>query len=295
MSTKIGHNKTLAATLFLAPALLFLVIFFIIPVTQSFYFSLTNWDGFSSSYRFSGFENYKYVFTARQTVQVIKNTFYLAIIYIPVLNILSLFLAVIINDCKKLQNVYKSILFFPNLLALAVTGYIFKMILNPSTGILNRVLDSIGLSSITLDWLGNIHTVIPAISLTTIWVCTGFYLVIYLAGIMGIPQDLYEAASIDGASRWQKFQFITFPLLSPSITINVILSTIGILGAFDLPYVMTGGGPAYYSTTIALQIYVYNSKSLQLGNGLVLSVVLCIVSIIITAILFKITTRRNIY
>jgi raffinose/stachyose/melibiose transport system permease protein len=112
---------------------------------------------------------------------------------------------------------------------------------------------------------------------------------------MGIPQDLYEAASIDGASRWQKFQFITFPLLSPSITINVILSTIGILGAFDLPYVMTGGGPAYYSTTIALQIYVYNSKSLQLGNGLVLSVVLCIVSIIITAILFKITTRRNIY
>ena len=186
-----------------------------------------------------------------------------------------------------MQNVFKAILFFPNLLALAVTGYVFKMILNPSTGILNRILKGIGLENIAIDWLGNIDTVIPAISVTTIWVCTGFYLVIYLAGIMNVSPELYEAASIDGASRWQQFRFVTLPLISPSITINVILSTIGILGAFDLPYVMTGGGPGYYSTTIALQIYIYNSKSLQLGSGLVLSVLLCIVSIIITAVQFK--------
>ncbi len=293
MFKRIGSNKGLAAFVFLTPALVFLLVLFVMPVLESFYYSLTNYDGFSASYRFVGLDNFRKVFAARQTVQVIKNTFYLTLIYIPVLNGLALFLAVLINDCRRGQNIFKSILFFPNLLAMAVTGYVFKMILNPKNGAFNQILEAIGLGALKMDWLGNVKTVIPAISVTTIWFATGFYLVIYLAGILAIPQDLFEAGAIDGASRWQRFRWITLPLLAPSITINIILSTIGILGAFDLPFVMTSGGPGYYSTTIALQIYLYNSASLQLGNGLVLSALLCTISIIITAIQYKLTTRRS--
>ena len=291
----IRSNKTLIPSIvFLSPALILILVFFIIPVIQSFYFSFTDFNGLKQDYNFVGFDNFKNVLTTRQSTAVIRNTFYLMIIYIPVLNVLALSLAVMIKDSgKKLQNLFKSVFFFPNLLALAVTGYIWRMMLNPATGALNHFLRSAGLDHLAIDWLGRADTVLPVISVTTVWFATGFYMVIYLAGLMGIPNELYEASSIDGATRWQQFRFITVPQLAPTFTINLILTTIGILGAFDLPLTMTEGGPGFSSTTVALQIYFFNARQLQLANGVALSVLLCIVSIIITAVLFMITSRRE--
>jgi len=294
MSANQSKKLLIPSIVFLAPALLIIIVFFVFPVLQSFYYSFTNFNGLSPNYSFVGFDNFRNVLTTRQSTAVIWNTFYLMLIYIPVLNVLALALAVLIKDSgKRLQNLFKSVFFFPNLLALAVVGYIWRMMLNPATGAFNQFLKSIGLDSLAIDWLGRADTVLPVVSLTTIWFATGFYMVIYLAGLMGIPTELYEASSIDGASRWQQFRFITIPQLAPSFTINLILTTIGILGAFDLPFIMTEGGPGFQSTTIALQIYFFNSRQMNLANGVALSVLLCIISLIITAVLFLVTSRRE--
>jgi len=294
MLSYISKKKIIPTIVFLAPALLIILLFFIIPVLQSFFYSFTNFDGISPVYSFVGFDNFKNVLTMRRTNTVIWNTIYLAVIYIPILNIMALTLAVLIKDSGRgFQNFFKSVFFFPNLLALAVVGYVWRMLLSPANGALNKFLNSAGLGSLAVDWLGRSDTVLPVISVTTLWYVTGFYMVIYLAGLMNIPKELYEASSIDGASRWQQFRLITIPMLAPSITINLILSTIGILGAFDLPFVMTEGGPGFQSTTIALQIFFYNSRQLQLPYGVAMSVLLCIVSIVIAGLLFLVLSRRE--
>lgn len=293
MHSSRARRNLLAGALFLLPAALLIVAFFLYPVLRSFQYSLTDWDGVSGSYQFVGLKNFETVLTTRQLSTVLLNTLILAVIYIPVLNVVALALAVLIKGCGRLQNLYKAVVFFPNILALAVIGYVWKMLYDANNGVFNQILRMLGLGALAQDWLGSVETVLPAISLTTVWYAAGFYMAIYLAGLMGIPKDLYEAGDIDGATPWQSFRHITLPMLAPSITINVVLSTIGILSMFDLPYTMTNGGPGYYSTTVALQIYFYNSKSMQLGNGVALSVLLCVVSIAVTLLQMRLLSRKE--
>lgn len=291
---RVTRQKLTAGILFLLPSVIFLAVFYLYPTFMSFRYSVTDWNGIRPDINFVGMENFRQVVSSRQFWPVLRNTFFLAVIYVPVLNAVALGLALAVNACaKRLGNVFKTILFFPNVLALAVIGYVWKMLYGTQNGAINHFFRSIGLEGLAMDWLGNTALVLPSLSLTIIWQAAGYYMVIYLAGLMAIPNDLYEAADIDGASGWQKFKSITFPMLAPSLTINMVLSTIGILSCFDIPYTMTRGGPGYSSTTLALQIYLYNYKNMQPAQGVALSVIMCIINVSAALILLAILKRRE--
>jgi multiple sugar transport system permease protein/raffinose/stachyose/melibiose transport system permease protein len=286
--------KVTAGILFLLPSIVFLAMFFLYPALMSFRYSVTDWNGIRREISFVGFDMFRRVASSRQFRQVLWNTIYLAIIYVPVLNMVAMTLALAVNSCgKKSGNIFKTILFFPNVLALAVVGYVWKMLYDTNMGAINRFLRGIGLDMLAKDWLGLNATVLPSVSFTIIWQAAGYYMVIYLAGLIAIPKELYEAADIDGASAWRVFKGITFPMLAPSLTINLVLSTIGILSCFDLPYTMTKGGPGYASTTLALQIYFYNYRNIQPAQGMAMSVIMCLINVTISLVLLSILKRRE--
>lgn len=288
-------EKLVSGILFVLPALALVLVFLVLPVIMSFRYSLTNWNGVSTEYQFIGFENFKNVIASSEFKTLFKNTFYLIILYVPVLNILALLFAVIIYDIGKLANVYKVILFLPNIISMVVVGFIWRTIYNPATGPLAFILDKVGLDFLIQDWIGQKQTVMPALSVSIIWFAVGFYVLIYLGGLSTVPAELYEAADVDGIGWWQRLFKITIPLIAQSITINIIVSTIAILTLFDLPYVLTQGGPGYASQTMALMSYQYAFKAMSQGKAMALAVMLTIITILFSIVELFFLRRKEDY
>ncbi|BFJ84698.1 sugar ABC transporter permease [Ruthenibacterium sp. CLA-JM-H11] len=273
-------SKLVSASLFVLPALILVLVFSIYPVLMSFRYSFTDWNGVSADYAFVGFDNYKNVISSDEFKTLFFNTFYLIILYVPVLNILAIFFSVIIYDIGRAANIYKVILFLPNIVSMVVVGFIWRTIYNPATGPLAYLLNALGCENLVQDWLGQKETVMPALSVSIIWYAVGFYVLIYLGGLSTVPNELYEAAAVDGITWWQKLFRITLPMISQSITINIIVSTIAILTLFDLPYVLTQGGPGYASQTMALMSYQYAFKAMSQGKAMALAVMLTLITIL---------------
>lgn len=265
---------------FLLPAVAVILVFMLYPVLMNIGYSFTNWNGIKTDVGFVGLENYRRVFSSKELGGIIRNTFFFALIYLPVLNILALGLAYFVKACGKSSGFFKATFYFPGLLAPAVVGYIWRLIYDMNNGLLNKALKATGLDFLVQNWLGQAHTVLPSISVTVIWACVGYYMILYYAGLMAVPNELYEAASIDGASVPQRFLRITLPQIMPSIRMNLVFSTMGVLTMFDIPYTMTSGGPGYDSMTLALQIYYYN-YNLKPNLGVTLTVVLLVFTIAI--------------
>ena len=287
-----AQRRQFACFLFTLPALVVVFVFFLFPMLRSLVYSFTNWDGIGRDVQWVGLKNFVTVVTDSSFRQVVINTLYLIVIYVPVLNVVALLLAVAVYNAGKAGNIYKSMLFFPNLLSMTVIALIWKIIYNQG-GILNQFLKAVGLKILTRDWLGLPQTVLPAMSFTIIWFAVGYYLLIYLAGLNTVPVDLYESAEVEGVTRAQKLFRITIPLIAPSITINIVLSTIGIITLFDLPMVLTRGGPGYLSQTLALHVYFYAFVQLQTTYALALAVLLGIFAMIITSIQLRLLRRRE--
>jgi multiple sugar transport system permease protein/raffinose/stachyose/melibiose transport system permease protein len=272
-------DKTqLNEVLMVLPSFFIVFIFLLLPVIMSFVLSFTNWKGISWRFDFVGFENYKAVISQKSFLRVIWNTLLITIIYVPILNILALILASIIYPMKRLSgNFIKASLFFPNLLSPTVVGFIWLLMFQYQNGVINKVLTTVGLKRV--DWLGQAETVMPSISLSVLWFALGYFLVIYIAGMTTIPEELYECAEVEGAGAARKFFKITLPMLAPSILINVILSTIGVVGVFEQPMVMTNGGPGYLSETLGLQIYHYAYQLRIHGQALVTAVFMVLLAL----------------
>ena len=278
------------------PALLLVTVFIILPVALNVLLAFTNYKGFGEPYRFIGLANFRSIFTDSSFFLVLGNTFKLLLIYVVVLNVVAVFLAVRIVDTGALfGNFMKALLYFPCLLAPIIVGFVWRMILNYQKGIINVSLRSLGLDVLALNWLGEPHLVIPIMSLVIVWFATGYYTIIYYAGLMAISPEYYEVATLEGASGTQKFRFVTLPLLAPAITINVVLSTMGVLGAFDLPTtISSGGGPGYYGTTIALLVIRYVYDTFQEGKALSVAVVMSLIAIIFAYLELKLLVRREV-
>ncbi len=287
-----SQKRQITCFLFTVPALAVVFVFFFFPMLRSLMYSFTNWDGIGHEFLWVGLKNFAAVVTDSSFRQVVVNTVYLVVIYVPVLNVIALLLAVAVYNAGRPGSVYKSMLFFPNLLSMTVIGLIWKIIYNQN-GILNQFLTAAGLKVLVRDWLGLPQTVLPAMSFTIIWFAVGYYLLIYLAGLNTVPVELYESAEVEGVTRTQKLFRITIPLIAPSITINVVLSTIGIITLFDLPFVLTRGGPGYLSETVALHVYFYAFVQLQTTYALALAVLLGVFAIVITSILLRLLRRRE--
>jgi ABC-type sugar transport system permease subunit len=287
-------RREITGILLCIPSFIIIFIFFLYPIILSAVNSFTDWDGVSSTVHFVGLKNFSDVIHDNSFLQICWNTVYLAILYIPVLNILALIFGVMINGIrKKIGNIFKSVMFFPNLLSMVVVGFIWKLMYDFNFGLINQTLGALHLNFLQFDWLGTPGIVKPALSASIIWFAMGYYMIIYLAGIVAIPSDLYECASVEGAGSFKKFYYITLPMLAPSITINVVLSTIGIMSTFDLPFVLTAGGPGYMSETLALKVYHYAYSSIQEGRSLALAMILCIFSIVITLVELGLLRKRE--
>lgn len=241
--------------LFLLPALVIFTAFVIYPILGSLYYSLTDWDGLAPSPHFVGLANFQQLLSDPTVLINVRNTLVFAVGVMVVQNGIALLLAVILDGFLRRFTFLRVLFLIPAMFSALAIGYTWSYIYSPAFGFLNTFLSKIGLAAWQQDWLGNPHLTLTSLVFTNSWEFMGLSMVIFLAGLQAVPAELYEAGSIDGTSGWQRFRHITFPLIAPAVTINVVLTMIGSMKTFDLIFVMTNGGPGNASETLALRIY----------------------------------------
>lgn len=274
--------------LFFIPGLVLYSIFFLYPTISALFYSFTDWDGLSEAYQFVGLSNYERAFTGdsifRKTVGN-NLKFMLAVVIFQTIAALA-FALIVLKNTKP--NIFlRALYFFPTILSSVSVAFIWSFIYDPSLGILNQLLELAGLDFLRQNWLGNSNIAIYSLAVTQIWFHTGQMLIIFVAGLQAIPKELYEVAKIEGASKWQAFRHVTWPLLAPSATIVVAYTTIQSFKAFDLVFAMTGGGPNNSTQIIATYIFDVAFRNYQFGYASSISVIFMIIIAIITYIQFK--------
>ena len=193
----------------------------------------------------------------------------------------------------KGRNFFRAVFYLPSVLSALVVGYAWSFIFNPTMGALNILFDKIGLDFLMQDWLGDARLALYSIIFVIVWQFAGYSMVIYIAGLQNIPLDLYEAADIDGVSPWQRFKYITFPLLAPAVTINILLTMISTLKTFDHIFVMTKGGPGYATEVISTLLYRESFTNNNMGYGSAISVILFLLITSISLIMLKYLRGRE--
>jgi ABC-type sugar transport system permease subunit len=248
MKLKSTINYNLQNTVLFFPGFAIYVGLVILSIFLCFYYSFFDWNGIRKTMDFVGFNNYIFTLQSKEFLRSVKVTFFYAIFGTLIANVVSLVLAFFLNRKTPLMYGYRAAFFFPQLISMVAVGFIFKALLS-YIGIVNMYLEQFGMAKI--DFIGN-----PALAPWTvlgisIWQVTGFATVLYLAGLQAIPGDIFDAAKIDGINTWQKFWYISFPWLAPSFTSVTILLFTGYMKIFDIIFVMTGGGPAGRTQSIA--------------------------------------------
>jgi raffinose/stachyose/melibiose transport system permease protein len=240
---------------FAVPALLIYLAIVIYPSLAGAAYAFTDWSGLGKA-SWVGFENFKNLFTDAQSFGALKNTLKLTVFIVVVQNAIGLALALGVHTRIKSRFLLRTIFFAPAVLSPVVLAFLWKYMFNPDPGSgLNALLGFFGLGFLQQNWLGDPSVALWAIGLTVVWQYAGYSMVIFLAALQGIPQELEEAAALDGAGRFQRFWHVVLPLIAPAMTINLTLSTIGGLKLFDQVFAITGGGPGYASETLSTLIY----------------------------------------
>ncbi|AEI40256.1 carbohydrate ABC transporter permease [Paenibacillus mucilaginosus] len=282
------------SVLFILPSFLLYTLFVIVPTFSSIYLSFTSWDGVSDDIRYIGFDNFVEMWHSERVHNALKNTLILSVVLVILENITAIALAIVVDQVRWFRNLFRSVFYFPVLLSGIVMGFVWTIILNYNFGVLTQLLDTMGLGFLKIDWLGNPKYALLAIIITTVWKSSGYYMIIYLAGLQGIPAELHEAAAIDGANRWQQFRHITFPLLAGAMTVCVMLSMIASLKIFDQIAVMTDGGPGFATETLTYIVYKVGFGELRQGYGTALSLVLFLLILIVSLIQIRILRKREV-
>jgi raffinose/stachyose/melibiose transport system permease protein len=269
--------------IFLVPALAIYIVFSIYPLFSSFYYSLTDWDGYSKNINFIGLANFRYMFKDASFYMALKHTIIFVIMDVVLQNLIGLLLALLLESQIRGKNIFRGLFFIPVVLPSIVVSYIWTYIYSYHNGVLNAFLGKFNIPSV--DFIGNAEIAIYFVVLTGIWQWMSYRMVIYVSGIQNIPAELFEAAEIDGASRWQKVKKITFPLLMPAFKINLILCIIGALKQFDIVYTMTNGGPGNATEVIATKIFHEAFSYSDYGYGCAIGVFLFAVIMIVTIVI----------
>ena len=290
---RVKRRGGLVAWAFALPALIFYVWFLVAPAIQSLVFSFTDWDGLSPTYALVGLKNYLFMLTDPIVHTAVRNNLIWTAVTITVPVIQGLLLAVFLNGHVYGKSLIRTIFYTPAVLPLVSVGSIWGWLYNPQYGAINEVLRAIGLGGLAQPWLGQDATALAAVIVPAIWLRTGFPMLLYLAALQGIPKDLYEAATVDGANRWQQFWNITMPGLVQAHLIVVALSLIDSFKVFDLIYVMTYGGPGSTTQVIGTYMYANVFQYYRAGYGMALAVSITIVAIIVSIPYVRSQTRRD--
>ncbi|WP_432246205.1 carbohydrate ABC transporter permease (plasmid) [Arthrobacter sp. G.S.26] len=263
----------------------------LLPTVQGAYYAFTDWNLLTRNPEFIGWDNFVDNFRGDAGPAALR-TLFIALVVVVAQNALGLALALLLNGRILGRGVLRTIIFAPMVISALVVGYLFKYIFGaPDQGAVNTALKAFGLPQV--DFLGNPTWALWIIVGAIIWQFTGSSMVIYLAGLQGVPAELEEAASLDGAGYWQRFWFIVRPLLAPAITINLMLGLIGGLKIFDQIFAITGGGPGGQTETITTQLYLLFSKFGYYGRAAALALVLAVAIGILSYIQFRVLRRQE--
>ncbi|MDU4697157.1 MULTISPECIES: carbohydrate ABC transporter permease [Paenibacillus] len=272
------------------PALLLFFTFHTYPALQGIFYAFTNWDGFSSGYEFIGLKNFINVFKDSNVLDAYIFTFKYAIAATVLINVLSLLIALGLNAKIKAKNFFRGFYFLPNVLGVLIIGYIFNYLFSNVFPVWGEKLGSDLLST---NLLGNPDWAWIGIVFVGVWQAVAYNTILYLAGLQTIPTDLYEASSLDGASKWQEFWKITFPMLASFFTINMVLAMKGGLMVFDQIVALTGGGPGTATRSIALLIYQGGFTGGEFAYQSANAVIYFIVIVAISLFQIKVLQRRE--
>ncbi len=273
--------------LFLILPVLHLLIFSYIPIMLNIYLSFTNYKGLGIP-KWIGLKNYQRIFTDTRYLAVFKNCIWYMIVAIPQL-IFAFFLAVFVNGKFKGLNLFKSILIIPYLLNGVIVSTIFIIFFNNS-GTLNTILNAIGLSGLTQQWLQNLRLVNPSIASISIWRYYGMNFIMFFGALQTIPSELFEAAAVDGATKWQEIKWISIPSIKNVLYINVLLSISGSIQVFEIPYIMMNGSNGTVTPVIQIQQSAFQED--KYGFGAALSIVVFII-VVIAVQLQNVLKRRG--
>jgi ABC-type sugar transport system permease subunit len=278
--------------LWVLPALSIYVVFKLGPLLTSFYFSMLRWNGIDPP-KFIWFQNFQRILVDEQVAFALWHNVHYALGTVTGKIVLSLILALLLNNELRGRAFYRTGLFLPVVMSFVVVGILWIWMFDTRVGMINSLLRLLGLSSATQDWLGDTKIAMWSLILVDIWKWYGFHMVIFLAGLQTIPLELYESAMIDGASRWNQFWSITLPMLRPVMLVNVTLSLMGAFNVFDIPFIMTEGGPANSTQVMATLVYIRGFKFYNFGYASALSVVLFLVVIVVASIQMKLMTKND--
>ncbi len=283
---KIGLHTFMAV-----PAFLLFSLFFIYPLLQGIGMSLTDWDGLGRA-NFIGLRNFFEFFKDERALSDIKNTLLFALGSAPLLNIAGLSYALLMNRKFRGKGIARVIIYLPAVISPLIMGYIWYLLLQPGRGFLFHALDLIGKSAWLGNWMGNYSAEMMVLILVNVWQYAGMTMVIYLAGLQGIPEELYESARMDGASYWKSFRYVTLPMLMPSIRINVVTNIIGSLAVFDVVMALTDGGPGYATETLSIYIMrmCYGSKT---GYSTAVALIMFVIILIPVILSMRITRQKE--
>ena len=277
----------------IVPAVLLFIIFTFLPIIFSIGISLTNWNGYTSP-DFVGFDNFIKFIGDDRAKNAVKNSVFFALLSVPLLNILGLSYALIMDTKFRGVGFVKSIVYIPAVISPLIMGYIWMFVLQDNHGAIYSIFESFGMAEEYINYLGDPDVAMIIIIIVNAFQFVGLTMTIYLAGLQSIPIDLYESSDVDGATKWQQFKHITIPMLGPSILINVITNIIGSLAIFDLVVSLTAGGPGYATETISLYIFRLSSGGFN-GYASTMSIFMFILIFIPVMISLKLMKKSNLY
>ncbi|RHP83113.1 sugar ABC transporter permease [Eisenbergiella sp. OF01-20] len=270
------------------PMLILFLIFSTYPVVEGVFFSFTDWDGLNPKFNFIGLQNYKTFFHDFVVLKPLYNTFIYAFWVTVIQNICALALALALNQKFKTKNLLRTFIFVPVVLSSLIVGYIWSYLFTEPIAMLG---DMLGIEVMKYNLLGNKATSLAAGIFVSVWKGVGYTMVIYLAGLQNIDKEIKEAALVDGAKGFQHFRYITFPLIAPSFTINIVLVMEGAFKQFDLIFALTGGGPGNSSELLSLTIYRESFEFYRAGYGTTMGVILALIIIVLS--LFELVVLRK--
>ncbi|MEO7502085.1 MAG: sugar ABC transporter permease [Gemmatimonadaceae bacterium] len=291
----IPSEANTAAWFFLAPALLLIFVFFFLPVAASLVLSVTDFDLYGiadpANTRFVGLGNYSRLLQTPDFWAALRNTFYFAFVGGPLTIAVALSAALLLSSkLVRFKGFFRTVYFTPFVTTLVAVAIVWRYLYHTRYGLFNYALSYVGIGPI--DWLGDPHWAMPAIILMAVWKSFGYNMLIFIAGLQSIPEELYDAAEIDGAGAFRRFFSITLPMLMPTLVFVSVVTMIGYFQLFAEPYVMTQGGPLRSTTSVVLLMYEEGFRWWRMGYAAAIAFVLFVVILIATLLQFRLQRER---
>ena len=277
------YVKKRTILLYMLPALLLLACFVFLPIVLNFVYALFRWSSFSTNWKFVGLDNFKRLFSDSVVWSAFRNNVLYAVISLVFQVGGSMVIAAVLEErwIRRLQPMFRTIFFLPSMISLAVVGILWQTIYNPNLGIINPLLEKLGLGVLAMDWLGNTHTAIFAVIAVSQWQYFGYTMVLFLVAMQRVPEELYESAYIDGATPFQRFIHVTVPNIKEILVVNCVTTVIGAFQVFDEVYVMTAGGPGKASEVLGTYLYRTGFRNDEMGYASAIAVLIFLVTFVL--------------